>query len=101
MCLDSEITLEEIASFDVEKAKKETERIIKQGLNRNKWREAFKRIRYVHPNYAAWLKAYCTACGYNLNDCDGICDKILAGGESLQKVLTMLSKYAEMCGDFI
>lgn len=101
MCLDSEITLEEIANFDVEKAKKETERIINRGLKINKWRDAFNRLRNIHPYYEDWLKAYCTACGHNLNDCDGICDKILAGGESLQKVLTMLNKYAEMCGDFI
>jgi hypothetical protein len=101
MCLDSEITLEEIASFDVEKAKKETERIINRGLKINKWRAAFNRLQNIHTNYAAWLDYYCTACGQNPNDCEGICDKILAGGESLQKVLTMLNKYAEMCGDFI
>lgn len=101
MCLDSEITLEEIQNFDVEQSKKETNRIILRGLRINKWKEAFDRLHYIHPNYAAWFNYYCTACGYNPNERMDLCFKILNGGESLQKVLTMLDKYAEMCGDFI
>lgn len=90
--------IEEFKNFDVEKARKETEKLEKKGIKINKIKMALSRLSYAHKKNL--FIQYCTACSYNENRIIELCEQIIKGGDSFEKVLKILEKYKVLTQDF-
>ena len=92
--------MEEFRSFDVEKSRKEMEKLEKKGIRINKIKMALTRLSYISVYHKNLFIQYCKACSYNEDKVVDYCDQILKGGDSFERVLKILWKYRALMKDF-